>query len=78
MLRRFGRGELELLPPTVENLEALGRFDSTEAVRAWASSVVDVPTVLPVVTVSDGRFVVLHPGDEGYEEAAAGSLGATG
>jgi 8-oxo-dGTP pyrophosphatase MutT (NUDIX family) len=78
MLGRFRRGELELLPPTVVNLEALGRFDSTAAVRAWASTVTDVPTVLPVVTVAEGRFVVLHPGDVGYEEAAAGSLGATG
>ena len=68
-LERFEAGEIELLPPTIDNLEKLSVHDSTEAVMAWARGVVEVPTILPIVLMEDGRLLVLRPGDNGYEQA---------
>ena len=68
-LTRFEAGEIELLPPTIDNLEKLAVHDSTEAVMDWARAVVDVPTILPIVLIEDGRLLVLRPGDDGYEQA---------
>jgi hypothetical protein len=36
---------------------------------AWACGVTDVPTILPIVLIEDGRLLVLRPGDDGYEQA---------
>jgi 8-oxo-dGTP pyrophosphatase MutT (NUDIX family) len=68
-LDRFGAGEIELLPPTIDNLEKLAVHSSTEQVMDWARQVTDVPTVLPIVLIEDGRLLVLRPGDDGYEQA---------
>lgn len=68
-LRRFEAGDIELLPPTIENLQHIGRFRTTAEVMTWAEGVTDVPTVLPIVLFEDGQALVLRPGDEGYEEA---------
>jgi 8-oxo-dGTP pyrophosphatase MutT (NUDIX family) len=68
-LARFDAGEIELLPPTIDNLEKLAAHSSTEEVMAWAREVTDVPTILPVVLIEDGRLLVLRPGDDGYEQA---------
>ncbi len=73
-LARFAAGELELLPPTVSNLTALARHASADEVLAWARTVTDVPTVLPVVLIEDGRLLILRPGDEGYEQAIEARL----
>jgi 8-oxo-dGTP pyrophosphatase MutT (NUDIX family) len=68
-LARFEAGEIELLPPTIDNLGKLAAHASTEEVMAWARQVTDVPTVLPIVLIEDGRLLVLRPGDDGYEQA---------
>jgi len=68
-LRRFEAGEIELLPPTIDNLGKLAMHASTEAVMAWAKGVTDVPTILPIVLIEDGQLLVLRPGDSGYEQA---------
>jgi 8-oxo-dGTP pyrophosphatase MutT (NUDIX family) len=68
-LARFEAGEIELLPPTIDNLEKLGVHSSTEEVMAWARAVTDIPTILPIVLIEDGRLLVLRPGDDGYEQA---------
>jgi 8-oxo-dGTP pyrophosphatase MutT (NUDIX family) len=68
-LARFEAGEIELLPPTVDNLGKLAVHSSTEEVMAWARVITDVPTILPVVLFEDGRLLVLRPGDDGYEQA---------
>ncbi len=36
---------------------------------AWAREVTDIPTILPIVLIEDGRLLVLRPGDDGYEQA---------
>jgi 8-oxo-dGTP pyrophosphatase MutT (NUDIX family) len=68
-LARFAAGEIELLPPTIANLEKLAAHSTTTGVMSWATSVTDVPTILPIVLIEDGRLLVLRPGDEGYQEA---------
>jgi len=68
-LARFEAGEIELLPPTIDNLEKLGAHASTGDVMAWARQVTDIPTILPIVLIEDGRLLVLRPGDDGYEQA---------
>jgi 8-oxo-dGTP pyrophosphatase MutT (NUDIX family) len=68
-LARFAAGEIELLPPTISNLEKLAPHRTTADVMAWAREVTDVPTILPIVLIEDGRLLVLRPGDEGYEQA---------
>jgi 8-oxo-dGTP pyrophosphatase MutT (NUDIX family) len=69
-LAREAAGEIELLPPTIANLASIEGFGSTDQVMAWACRITEVPTVLPIVVLEDGRALVLRPGDEGYEEAA--------
>ena len=68
-LARFAAGEIELLPPTIANLEKLAAHSTTAEVMSWATSVTDMPTILPIVLIEDGRLLVLRPGDEGYQQA---------
>jgi len=68
-LTRFEEGEIELLPPTIDNLQKLAAHSSTAQVMDWARNVAAVPTILPVVLIEDGRLLVLRPGDDGYEQA---------
>jgi 8-oxo-dGTP pyrophosphatase MutT (NUDIX family) len=75
-LSRFHDGEIELLPPTIENLRTIGRFQTTEEAMTWAEQVTDIPEVLPIVLIEDGQVLILRPGDEGYEEAAEAKMAA--
>jgi 8-oxo-dGTP pyrophosphatase MutT (NUDIX family) len=70
-LERCLAGEIELLPPTIANLQAIAPHATTDAVMAWARTVTEVPAILPVVLIEDGQLLVLRPGDEGYEAALA-------
>ncbi len=68
-LDRYAAGGIELLPPTVDNLEKLARHTSTRSVMEWARQVTDVPAILPIVLLEDGHLLILRPGDEGYDQA---------
>ncbi len=70
-LALFEAGDIELLPPTIANLKAIAPFARSADVLAWAAGIEEVPTILPVVVIEDGEFLVLRPGDDGYEEALA-------
>lgn len=65
--RRLQRGELDLMRPTMANLELLAPYaTSHEAVAAMRDR--RVPTILPkIIETPDGGRIVLHPGDEGYD-----------
>ena len=76
-LARFEAGEIELLPPTIDNLTKLAAHGSTDEVMAWARQVTDVPVILPIVLIEDGQLLVLRPGDDGYEQALEDRLASS-
>jgi 8-oxo-dGTP pyrophosphatase MutT (NUDIX family) len=65
-LARNDRGEFELMPPTVRNLHAIGRFDDTDDLLAAAAVIDDVPTVQPRIVNDDGGVRIVLPGDEEF------------
>jgi 8-oxo-dGTP pyrophosphatase MutT (NUDIX family) len=69
-LRRHREGEIEMIFPTIRNLQAIGRFTrSTDLLAAAAESADRVARIEPRV-VADGRGVrIVLPGDPGYEGA---------
>ncbi len=71
-LERHERGELDLIFPTIRNLQAIGRFDRSADLLAAAEQIGEVPTMLPRVVQDGGGFRILLPGDEGYDDGAAG------
>jgi 8-oxo-dGTP pyrophosphatase MutT (NUDIX family) len=70
-LARHERGELDLILPTIKNLEAISRFSSSEGLLAAAATVAQVPAVLPRVGRDRRGVRILLPGDAGYEDAVA-------
>jgi len=70
-LARHREGEIELIFPTIRNLQAIGRFPTSRALLDAAAVAGRIPTIQPRV-VADGRGVrILLPGDPGYEEATS-------
>jgi hypothetical protein len=67
-LERQRAGELDLMFPTVKNLEAIGRFASTSDLMA-AAAAAEVPAILPRITVEGEGVRIVLPGDAGYEAA---------
>jgi 8-oxo-dGTP pyrophosphatase MutT (NUDIX family) len=71
-LARHRDGEIELIFPTIRNLQAIGRFATSGELLAAAAAAGRVPAILPRVVV-DGRGVrILLPGDPGYQTATEG------
>lgn len=68
-LEKGRRGEIEIIFPTVKNLESIARFGTSAELLAAASQVGSIPTILPRIVQRDGRVDVLIPGDPGYDEA---------
>lgn len=68
-LDRHRAGELDLILPTIKNLEAISRFGRSADLLDAAAAIQEVPTILPRV-INDGQGVrILLPGDPGYDEA---------
>jgi 8-oxo-dGTP pyrophosphatase MutT (NUDIX family) len=63
-------GTFDLLLPTLENLEALERFESAAELLEAARRARDVPAMLPRVRVEAGGVRIFLPGDPGYDEAS--------
>lgn len=68
-LERHRRGELDLIFPTIRNLEAIGRFGRSADLLAHARSISEVPAILPRIVQDEGGMRILLPGDPGYDEA---------
>jgi 8-oxo-dGTP pyrophosphatase MutT (NUDIX family) len=66
-LQRHKRGELEMIFPTIRNLEAIARFDRSEDLLAAAASVTDIPAILPRIVNEDGGTRIVLPGDPAYD-----------
>jgi 8-oxo-dGTP pyrophosphatase MutT (NUDIX family) len=75
-LARHRAGELDLIFPTIKNLEAIARFDRAEALLEAAARASAIPAMLPRVSVEGEGMRILLPGDPGYAEASenAGAL----
>lgn len=70
-LARHRAGVMELILPTVRNLQAIGRFPTAGALLDAAAAARDVPAVTPRM-VTDGEGVrLLLPGDAGYDTLPA-------
>ena len=70
-LAMHARGELDLILPTIKNLEAIGRFERSEDLLAHARSIGKVPAILPRIVSDGGGTRILLPDDPGYDEAMA-------
>ncbi|HVF33368.1 MAG TPA: NUDIX domain-containing protein [Acidimicrobiales bacterium] len=68
-LERHARGELDLILPTIKNLEAIGRFDRSADLLAHAATISSVPAILPRIVHDGGGMRILLPDDAGYGEA---------
>lgn len=66
-LQRHHAGDLQLILPTIRQLEYLARFPTADAVMADAATIQHPPTVNPPLgPVTDG-LDLLMPGDAGYD-----------
>jgi len=68
-LDRCDRGEIDLIFPTIRNLEAIGRFERSAELLAAAEIVASVPTILPRVVSDHGGTRIVLPGDPAYDTA---------
>lgn len=75
-LTRHRSGEMELILPTIRNLQAIGRFATAGELLAAAAAPGEIPTVLPRVVTDMSGVQLLLPGDPGYD--APTELGAGG
>lgn len=71
-LRRHREGEIELIFPTIRNLQAIGRFAGADDLLAAAAGASDrVPAIEPRVVSDGGAGVrIVLPGDPGYDRGA--------
>ncbi len=64
-----GAGELDLILPTIKNLEAIGRFERSADLLAHAQHIGEVPAIQPRIVNDGGGTRILLPTDPGYDEA---------
>lgn len=67
-MRRGEEGEIDILLPTMSNIEAISRFNRTSDLLE-ASAVVEVPTIRPQLAITSYGVRILLPGDAGYDSA---------
>jgi 8-oxo-dGTP pyrophosphatase MutT (NUDIX family) len=70
------RGDMQLILPTIKNLEAIERFGSSDELLGAARDAVSVPTIEPRI-VADGNGVrILLPGDDGFDDTSLDDVSA--
>jgi 8-oxo-dGTP pyrophosphatase MutT (NUDIX family) len=70
-LDRQASGELQMITPTLKNLEFLAGSTSVEGIMAAAASIEYPPTIVPELQLVDGEPAgVLLPGEAGYGTAS--------
>ncbi|MEO9181696.1 MAG: NUDIX hydrolase [Acidimicrobiales bacterium] len=67
-LKAYRRGELDMILPTVRNLEAIAEFSTSTQVLDYARSLANIPCIEPRIVTNNGVVSILMPGDEGYED----------
>jgi 8-oxo-dGTP pyrophosphatase MutT (NUDIX family) len=69
-LAQHRAGEIEIIFPTIRNLQAISRFDTSAALLdAAARASASVPTIEPRVVADGNGMRIVLPGDAGYEAA---------
>lgn len=69
-LTRHRAGEIEIIFPTIRNLQAIGRFaTSAELLDAAAAASSSVPAIEPRVVPDGNGMRIVLPGDPAYERA---------
>jgi len=68
-LARHRDGSIELIFPTIRNLQAISRFTTTSDLLAAAASAGRIPAMLPRVVADGPGLRILLPGDPGYDDA---------
>lgn len=68
-LERSGTGDFQLIFPTIRNLQAIAKYESSQELLDAARPIRPIVTVRPRVATSDGGMRLLIPGDSGYEGA---------
>ena len=67
-LARAASGELEMIFPTIRNLEAIQHLPSAAAVMVHARSLVGIARIEPRIVERDGSIAILMPGDDGFTD----------
>ncbi len=62
-LRRQRSGELEMIFPTIRNLEAIADLSHAAAVLEHAKTLRDIPRIEPKFVTIDGQVAIVMPGD---------------
>ena len=65
-LSAHDRGDIEIMLPTRQNLEAVAHFNEAHEVISYARSLGPVATISPVRAEGTGASVHLLPGDKGF------------
>jgi 8-oxo-dGTP pyrophosphatase MutT (NUDIX family) len=66
-LDAHARGELDMIFPTIRNLEAIAAFSSSREVLEYARSLTDIARIEPRIVTRDGKMAILLSGDDGYD-----------
>jgi len=74
-LARQEAGELQMIAPTISQLEYLERFATTEEAMADAATIRHPATVEPELRIDPEGASVVMPGDPGYGQAGSQSVG---
>ena len=73
-LRKQRDHELELIFPTIRNLDAISRFDTAADLLAAAAAIDEVAAMLPRIARNTDGMRIFLPGDEGYEDIIDGRM----
>ncbi len=71
-LARHQAGQLDLIVPTIRNLESIGAFATSGDLLEAAGRRGSTPAIRPRVVQDEDGIRVLLPGDEGYEVSSGG------
>ena len=75
-LARHRAGEIEIIFPTIRNLQAIGRFSTSAALLdAAAAASSAVPAIEPKVVPDGNGMRIVLPGDPAYERGAVADPG---
>jgi 8-oxo-dGTP pyrophosphatase MutT (NUDIX family) len=65
-LATHARGELEMILPTIRNLQLIAHLGSSRDVLDYARSLENIAKVEPQIVTGNGEVQILLPGDDGF------------